>query len=71
MRDWDAVDWIFASFFVFLFILLSYTTAVSVASEINKKACLEAGYPKQSTTWDFEGYCMNLEGTVTVGVEKL
>lgn len=37
----------------------------------NEKKCLERGYPVTSTTWDGAGYCMTLDGTITVPVIKL
>lgn len=37
----------------------------------NEAACLAKGYPKTSTDWKGNGYCMNLEGTVTVKLEAL
>ena len=33
--------------------------------------CLEAGYPKSAVAWNLKRYCMNLEGTLTVRVEKM
>ena len=52
-------------------LLLALCLVVAVASMRNEKHCLEAGYPRTSTTWDLQGYCMNLEGSVTVTVDKL
>jgi len=34
------------------------------------RKCLEAGYPKSSVTYNFDIYCMNLDGSVTVRVDK-
>ena len=36
-----------------------------------EQKCLSSGYPKSTVTWNLEGYCLNLEGTVTVKVDKL
>lgn len=33
--------------------------------------CLERGYPKSEVSIGLEQYCMNLQGTVTVSVDKL
>ena len=33
--------------------------------------CLESGYPKAAVDWKLRGYCMNLEGTVTVSVQRV
>lgn len=33
--------------------------------------CLKAGYPKSHVTIGLETYCSNLQGTVTVKVDKL
>ena len=33
--------------------------------------CLESGYPKSAVDWKLRGYCMNLEGTVTVSVQRV
>lgn len=49
---------------VFLFVYLP----VLVHAE---KRCLQAGYPETRITYDFERFCMNLEGTVTIRVDKL
>lgn len=33
--------------------------------------CLKQGYPKASVTYDYEAYCMNLDGNIVIKVEKL
>lgn len=40
-------------------------------SMVNESKCLAKGYPKTMTDWKGNGYCMNLEGTITVFVEAL
>ena len=37
----------------------------------DESQCLKAGYPKTSTSVFLDGYCMNLEGSVTVQVKSL
>lgn len=32
--------------------------------------CLNQGYPKSDVTYKFDGYCMNLSGSITVRVDK-
>lgn len=71
MSNYDFVDGIFAAAGVILTSVLIYAIALGVADAKNEKACLEQGYPLATTTWDFEGYCMNLDGVVTGKVEKL
>lgn len=65
------VDVIFATVGITLGLVLIYTIVLGVADARNEKACLELGYPLATTTWDLEGYCMNLDGVVTGKVEKL
>ena len=62
---------VMASLLGFSAVATALGLVVAVASLRNEKACLEAGYPRTSTTWDLQGYCMNLEGSVTVTVDKL
>ena len=52
-------------------LIFIWAVAAGVRSASIQKSCLDAGYPKHEMTWDFEGYCMNLEGAVTGKVEKL
>lgn len=33
--------------------------------------CLEHGYPSHAVDWRLRGYCMNLQGTVSVAVDKV
>jgi hypothetical protein len=33
--------------------------------------CLERGYPRSSVDWKLRGYCMNLQGSVTVAVDRV
>lgn len=33
--------------------------------------CLEQGYPEYKVTVGLEKYCLNLDGTITVAVDKL
>ena len=52
-------------------LIFIWAVAAGVMSARIQKSCLDAGYPKSEMTWDFEGYCLNLEGVVTGKVEKL
>jgi hypothetical protein len=36
-----------------------------------EEKCLADGYPKAHVTWNLKRYCSNLDGSVTVKVEKL
>lgn len=36
-----------------------------------QQECARQGFPKSMVTVDLTGYCMNLEGSVTVGMKKL
>lgn len=38
---------------------------------VGQAGCYKKGYPKAVTTIFLDTYCMNLEGTVTVSVNKL
>ena len=48
-----------------------YGLSLTVDEMIAHKTCLEAGYPEVRTTWDYDNYCINLTGDVTVKVDKL
>lgn len=54
-------------FFGLMAFLLLVWLPVSLVAE---KTCLEAGYPKASVTYDLSVYCSNLDGNVTVKVDK-
>ena len=60
----------FAVFGVFIAVLLIWAIPATIVGMRVEKACLEQGYPNSSVTWDFQGYCMNMEGAVTIRVEK-
>jgi len=47
-----------------LFVILPRTLVV-------ERQCLQAGYPKSTIDYTLTGYCMNLEGTVTVKVQEI
>jgi len=44
--------------------------ALTPVSILTEKRCLERGYPEYKVAYDLSGYCMNLDGSVTVKVEK-
>lgn len=52
-----------------VFILYSFIFVVVHAG--NEVECLEKGYPDVRTTWNLEGYCVNIDGAVTGVVEEL
>ena len=53
------------------FALFIYGVAMIPVAALADKKCIEAGYPKSRVTWDFEAYCITLEGAVTVPVVKM
>ncbi len=40
-------------------------------SAVNQADCLRAGYPESRVTFNFERYCLTLDGAVTVKVEAV
>lgn len=73
MKFWELIV---ISFFIFIvgwllaFLLFGMFWIIPVSMNAEAK-CLAKGYPKTSVDWKGNGYCMNLEGTVTVKLEKL
>ena len=57
-----------AACFVFVFFYLSVFMVTVMGAELE---CLEKGYPEYRVVYNLNSYCMNLEGTVTVNVDKL
>jgi hypothetical protein len=55
---------------VALFLVFVLLVVVPI-KEYTKAECLEAGYPRSYVTYNFKRYCANLQGSVTVKVEKL
>ena len=45
------------------------TVSLPLMMETDRR-CLAAGYPKSSVTWNWETYCLNLDGSVTVRVDR-
>lgn len=62
---------IFGALGLLIVVMLYLFFVVLPVSVVATEKCLEAGYPKSAVTWNFKRYCMNLDGTVTVKVEKL
>lgn len=62
-----AIGIILVPLFVFLLYTLFILMPVSMWAEAK---CLRNGYPKTAVTINLEAYCMNLNGSVTVRVEK-
>jgi hypothetical protein len=50
--------------------LLYVLAAIIPVSMYTEAECLRNGYPKSAVTVGLERYCMNLDGSVTVKVEK-
>jgi hypothetical protein len=59
--------------FIIFFLLIGVVTLIvyGLAQAINSKKCLELGYPESTTTWNFDGYCKNIEGAVSGITVKL
>lgn len=53
---------VFAAYVLFVIVPVAFYTEAN---------CLRNGYPKSHVTIGLETYCSNLQGTVTVKVEKL
>jgi hypothetical protein len=53
-----------------LFLLYMLFAVMPVAMR-TQQLCLERGYPNSEVTWNLEQFCTNLQGTVTVKVDKL
>lgn len=51
-------------------VLLVLVLVVVPVTLYTEAQCLERGFPEARVTWKFDRYCMNLDGTVTVRVEK-
>lgn len=65
-------DWLAGCLFVFFMVVIVYTMFfLTPRSAYIDRECLFAGYPKSTITYLGEGFCMNLEGTVTVKVDRV
>lgn len=69
MRDIEGT--IFPIIFTLLAFLLVAAMALAVVSAYADMKCAEAGYPNSKVTINFASYCMNLDGSVTVKMERL
>jgi hypothetical protein len=59
---------------IFLLVILLFLYALFIWAPYNMyadSACLNKGYPDYRVTIGLEVYCLNLDGSVTVNVEKL
>lgn len=56
--------------FAILVVLLTFLLIVPFTLHTQAQ-CLESGYPEARVTWKLDRYCMNLDGTVTVKVDKI
>ena len=62
---------LFAAFLVPAGVFTAYLIFVAIPVMMYTEAeCLRNGYPKYAVSIGLERYCMNLEGTVTVRVDK-
>lgn len=66
---WASLSLILTGMIAGLFVLAfgAYMTPKFLQAE---KTCLSKGFPKYSVTYDGEAYCMNMEGAVTIKVQK-
>ena len=66
------IGWLLVIFFTPLLAFSIYAVFFIVPVLMYTEAeCLRNGYPKSSVTVGLERYCMNLQGTVTVRVDKV
>ena len=70
--DWDEMMMgVFAVFGVFVIILFILGVCIYLPVQLYTDAeCLREGYPESRITVGMERYCMNLDGSVTVRVDK-
>jgi hypothetical protein len=65
------INWIVIPVFFVLLISMLVLLFVFVPVGLHaQRACLEAGFPKSDVTYNLDIYCMNLDGSVTVRVQK-
>ena len=55
---------------ILLIIMLAGLFVYMPVTAYTESKCLEKGYPRSAVTWDLKQYCMNLEGIVTIRVDK-
>lgn len=66
------IDDVMAGVFIVMGLCIGYLMFVVVPVALYSDAkCLRMGYPKSHVTIGLETYCSNLQGTVTVKVDKL
>ena len=64
--------WIGLSIVAWIFVIVLWVLVVMTPVMMYTEAeCLRNGYPKYSVSVGLERYCMNLDGTVTVKVDKV
>ena len=52
-------------------LFVAYTMIIWMPVNVyNEAKCLEKGYPEHRVSVGLERYCMNLDGTITVSVDK-
>jgi len=53
------------------FLLMAYSFIIWLPVNVyNEAECLRKGYPEHRTSIGLERYCMNLDGSITVNVDK-
>lgn len=63
---------ILMAIFVFFVVLVLFVLFVVMPVRLYTDAeCLRAGYPRSAVSVGLERYCLNLEGSVTVRVDKV
>lgn len=56
---------------VFLVFLLAVVFVYAPRSLYVDQKCAQQGFPKSKVTVDLTGYCMNLDGSVTIKMEQV
>lgn len=56
--------------FSFAISLFSFIFIVGVVEANAQIDCLDKGFPKYVVTWNFDSYCISLDGVVITKVEK-
>lgn len=67
----NAFEYFINALGVVLTVFILYSFIFLVANARNEVQCLKKGYPEVRTTWNLEGYCVNIDGAVTGVVEEL
>ena len=69
---WKWYDWILATWFGLFMLFIAFTIFIwTPVNLVTESRCLAKGYPNAHVTVFLETYCSNLDGSVTVRVDKL